>query len=63
MPNFQELGLKGNLVAGLAAMQITAPTTIQQLAVPPILAGRDLLGQAPSPKGGGVLSCMRYAWP
>lgn len=51
MPNFQELGLKGDLVAGLAAMQITAPTTIQQLAVPPILAGRDLLGQAPTGTG------------
>ena len=51
MPNFQELGLNEKLTAGLTAIQITAPTTIQQLAVPPILAGRDLLGQAPTGTG------------
>lgn len=51
MPNFQKLGLNEKLTAGLAAIQITAPTAIQQLAVPPILAGRDLLGQAPTGTG------------
>ena len=48
---FVDLGLGEALTTGLAASHITNPTKIQELAIPEILAGKDLLGQAPTGTG------------
>ncbi|MCB9550644.1 MAG: DEAD/DEAH box helicase [Myxococcales bacterium] len=45
-PGFAELGVSAALVEALAADEITVPTEIQTLAIPPLLDGRDLIGQA-----------------
>ena len=51
LTSFSELGLGAALVTALAAGNITSPTKIQALAIPEILAGKDLLGQAPTGTG------------
>jgi len=43
---FAELGLDPRLTESLAALGYTEPTPIQRQAIPPILEGRDVLGQA-----------------
>jgi len=43
---FAELGLDPRLTEALAALGYDEPTPIQRRAIPPILAGRDVLGQA-----------------
>ena len=48
---FETLGLKPAVVAAVAALGFTAPTPIQSLAIPPLLAGRDVLGQAQTGTG------------
>jgi ATP-dependent RNA helicase DeaD len=48
---FDELGLRPELVAALAALGYEEPTPIQREAIPHLLAGRDLLGQAPTGTG------------
>ncbi len=48
---FSKLGLHPDLVRGTAAMGFTAPTPIQEAAIPPALAGGDVLGCAQT--GGG----------
>ena len=45
------LGLAPELVATLAGLGYEEPTPIQREAVPPLLAGRDLLGQAATGTG------------
>jgi ATP-dependent RNA helicase DeaD len=45
-PGFAALGVSPALVAALAQDEIVEPTEIQTLAIPPLLAGRDLIGQA-----------------
>jgi ATP-dependent RNA helicase DeaD len=50
-PTFAALGLRPQLVAALAALGYEEPTPIQREAIPPILAGRDLLGQAATGTG------------
>ncbi len=42
--SFSELGLSADLSQAVAAKGYAQPTAIQQQAIPPILAGRDLLG-------------------
>jgi ATP-dependent RNA helicase RhlE len=42
--SFENLGLRAELVAAVTAKGYTEPTPIQSQAIPPILAGRDLLG-------------------
>ncbi|MEZ5328177.1 MAG: DEAD/DEAH box helicase [Verrucomicrobiales bacterium] len=42
--SFENLGLRAELVAAVTAKGYTQPTPIQAQAIPPILAGRDLLG-------------------
>ena len=42
--NFSELGLNAALSDAVAAKGYTTPTPIQTQSIPPILAGRDLLG-------------------
>jgi ATP-dependent RNA helicase DeaD len=51
MSNFAELGLSPALLEALTALGYEEPTPIQQEAIPPLLAGRDLLGQAATGTG------------
>ncbi len=48
---FAELGLGPELLAELAALGYEEPTPIQKSAIPPLLEGRDLLGQAATGTG------------
>src|SRR5215210_2384881 len=51
MSNFADLGLDAALLRALTALGYEEPTPIQQAAIPPLLAGRDLLGQAATGTG------------
>jgi ATP-dependent RNA helicase DeaD len=48
---FAELALRDELVAALSALGYEEPTPIQREAIPPLLAGQDLLGQAATGTG------------
>ena len=48
---FATLGLDVRLLAELSALGYEEPTPIQRQAIPPLLAGRDLLGQAATGTG------------
>ncbi len=48
---FAALGLEPKLVAALAELGYEEPTPIQREAIPPLLAGRDLVGQAATGTG------------
>lgn len=48
---FGSLGLSGPLVAAVAALGYEEPTAIQREAIPILLAGRDVLGQAATGTG------------
>ena len=48
---FAELGLGTALLASLAELGYEEPTPIQREAIPPLLAGRDLLAEAPTGTG------------
>jgi ATP-dependent RNA helicase DeaD len=48
---FADLGLRPELLEALAGLGYEEPTPIQQEAVPPLIAGRDLLGQAATGTG------------
>ena len=50
-PGFAALGLEASLLATLDALGYEEPTPIQREAVPPLLAGKDLLGQAATGTG------------
>ena len=43
---FQELGLRGELLRALAQQGYEHPSPIQEKAIPPAMAGRDVLGCA-----------------
>jgi ATP-dependent RNA helicase DeaD len=43
---FSALGLSPELAATLTGLGYEEPTPIQREAIPPLLAGRDVLGQA-----------------
>ena len=49
--SFIDLGLIPPLLAALAALGYEEPTPIQREAIPPLLAGRDVLGQAATGTG------------
>src|SRR3954449_9043774 len=51
MSTFGELGLNLTLVQALTELGYEEPTPIQTEAIPPLLAGRDLLGQAATGTG------------
>jgi ATP-dependent RNA helicase RhlE len=51
MTDFASLGLAGQLLAALEAQKFTTPTPIQAKAIPPALAGRDVLGLAQTGTG------------
>lgn len=48
---FDALGLSAPTLAGLGKMGISEPTAVQSQAIPPLLAGRDALVQAPTGSG------------
>jgi ATP-dependent RNA helicase DeaD len=48
---FEDLGLRAELLTALAGLGYEEPTPIQREAVPPLRAGRDLLGQAATGTG------------
>jgi ATP-dependent RNA helicase DeaD len=50
-PTFAELGLRDELLAALTTLGYEEPTPIQREAIPPLLDGRDLLGQAATGTG------------
>src|SRR3954463_6720108 len=50
-PGFAALGLDPRLVETLAALGYEEPTPVQREAIPPMLAGRDVLGQAATGTG------------
>lgn len=49
--NFKQLGLSDPILKALAEQEYTAPTPIQQGAIPPALTGRDVLGCAQTGTG------------
>ena len=49
--SFQDLGLSEPLLRSIAEVGYEAPTPIQSIAIPPLLAGRDLIGQAQTGTG------------
>ncbi|NBO33654.1 MAG: DEAD/DEAH box helicase, partial [Actinobacteria bacterium] len=51
MNDFLQLGIAQPLAASLARREITAPTEIQSLTVPPGLTGKDICGKAPTGSG------------
>ena len=51
MPGFAALGLDARIVDALAALGYEEPTPVQREAIPPLLAGRDVLGQAATGTG------------
>lgn len=44
--SFDEFALRASSLEALRAMRITQPTPVQKAAIPPLLEGRDLIGQA-----------------
>jgi ATP-dependent RNA helicase DeaD len=50
-PGFSALGLDSRIVSALAALGYEEPTPVQREAIPPLLAGRDVLGQAATGTG------------
>src|SRR5213080_1303726 len=50
-PGFAALGLEAKLLASLDALGYEEPTPIQREAIPPLLAGRDIVGQAATGTG------------
>lgn len=50
-PGFASLGIEAALLATLEALGYEEPTPIQREAIPPLLAGRDLLGRAATGTG------------
>ena len=50
-PGFAALGLEAPLLATLETLGYEEPTPIQREAIPPLLAGRDVLGQAATGTG------------
>ncbi|MBV9064896.1 MAG: DEAD/DEAH box helicase, partial [Methylobacteriaceae bacterium] len=51
MSNFETLGLSAAVLKALTAEGYATPTPIQSKAIPPVLAGRDLLGIAQTGTG------------
>ena len=50
-PAFEQLGLEARLVGAVAGLGYEEPTPIQRAAIPALLAGNDLLGQAATGTG------------
>ena len=50
-PGFAGLGLDPRILSALAALGYEEPTPVQRAAIPPLLAGKDVLGQAATGTG------------
>ncbi|HEY7651503.1 MAG TPA: DEAD/DEAH box helicase, partial [Methylomirabilota bacterium] len=48
---FDQLGLSPSILAAIKDVGYEAPTPVQAKAIPPLLAGRDLIGQAQTGTG------------
>ena len=59
MTDFKQLGLSSELVTALERMQIISPTPVQMAAIPPALAGTDILASAQT----GTGKTVAYAIP
>ena len=46
MTTFAELGLSPDLLRAVGDMGFEEPSPIQPLAIPPLMAGKDIVGQA-----------------
>ncbi len=51
MPTFDSLGLRPELLRAVRDLQFTEPTPVQAAAIPPALAGSDVLGSAATGSG------------
>ena len=51
LTTFHDFQLSASLLKALDAMQIDTPTPIQEAAIPPLLEGRDVIGQAATGSG------------
>lgn len=51
MTSFADAGLRPHTLAALAALGITEPVLVQAEAIPPLLAGRDVVIEAPTGSG------------
>src|SRR3954465_709711 len=51
MTTFKELGLSESTLEALSHLGYTSPTPIQEQAIPPLLEGRDVIGQAQTGTG------------
>lgn len=51
IPTFSELALSAELLRGVEDLQYPSPTAIQRLAIPPAVAGHDVLASAPTGSG------------
>ena len=51
MTTFSDLGLSGELLAALRDVGYEEPTPIQEQAIPPLLQGKDVIGQAQTGSG------------
>ncbi len=64
---FADLALRPELVRALARLGYEEPTPIQRLAIPPVLDGRDLVGQAATGTGKTAAFALpvlqRITWP
>lgn len=49
--DFGALGVQSDIIENLADEEITSPAPIQELAIPALIEGRDLLAQAPTGSG------------
>lgn len=58
VPTFAEMGLKPSLLRGIIAYGLEAPSAVQQRAVTPILAGRDVIVQSQSGTGKTCVFCL-----
>ena len=65
--DFAELALRPELVRALSRLGYEEPTPIQRLAIPPLLEGRDLVGQAATGTGKTAAFSLpvlqRISWP
>ncbi len=51
MKQFEEFGLSPQLLAAIKKLKINKPTQIQELAIPPIMEGKDVIGESATGSG------------